>query len=156
VIDRHTRAGHVDFSDLNEKPKKETRVDRTKRAAWISVLLYAVLIFILSSRPDLPDMDFFIEINDKVAHIILYTPLGFLLRRALSLHKNMTAFQTAVLTLIIGVLYGISDELHQAFVPGRYADAADVLADAVGVLFGSTAFYFLRKQQPGLRAETNE
>ncbi len=101
-------------------------------------------------------MDFFIEINDKVAHIILYTPLGFLLRRALSLHKNMTASQTALFTLIIGVLYGISDELHQAFVPGRYADAADVLADAVGILFGSTAFYFLRKQQPGLRAETNE
>ena len=40
---------------------------------------------------------------------------------------------------VIAVLYGVSDEFHQSFVPGRTPDAADVLADAVGAALALTA-----------------
>ena len=39
-------------------------------------------------------------------------------------------------------LYGISDEIHQAFVPSRYAGAADALADAVGSVLGVFGYHF--------------
>jgi len=39
-------------------------------------------------------------------------------------------------TLIIGIIYGLSDELHQGFVPGRQKDVFDFLADLLGVLLG--------------------
>ncbi len=126
--------------------------------AWGQAALYAVLIFFLSSRPDLPDVEFFIEINDKVAHFILYTPLGFLLRRALTLRGTLSSRQTAFLAVLLGVLYGISDEFHQAFVPGRYADPADVVADAVGVWFGGQLYQMMRNRTigTGLRTKTHE
>jgi VanZ family protein len=44
----------------------------------------------------------------------------------------------------LGVAYGASDEVHQAFVPGRSADPADWAADALGVLAGTFAYARLR------------
>jgi VanZ family protein len=41
------------------------------------------------------------------------------------------------LAILFGVMYAVTDEIHQMFVPGRTADAADLVADTIGVALGT-------------------
>ena len=70
---------------------------------------------------------------DKLAHALEYALLAFLLGRGLGRWDGAVA---------LAVLYGLSDELHQRYVPGREASAGDLLADAVGALIGA---FFARR-----------
>jgi VanZ family protein len=92
------------------------------------VVAWAGLIFALSSVPDLGTglgrWDLALR---KVAHAAEYAVLGALLARAL---------RNPGVAALAGVLYAVSDELHQAFVPGRMGSPLDVAIDAVGVLAG--------------------
>ena len=47
-------------------------------------------------------------------------------------------WRRALAAVLVATLYGISDEAHQAFVPGRYPDRFDVLADCVGATLAVT------------------
>ena len=67
---------------------------------------------------------------DKLAHVFEYGLLASLVYFAL---KKSEANTHPILTpFLIAFLYGISDEIHQYFVPGRNADVFDALADGVG------------------------
>jgi VanZ family protein len=96
--------------------------------AWLPVVVWAGLIFALSSVPDLGTglggWDLALR---KVAHAAEYAVLGALLARALG---------TSWPALLLGVLYAVSDEVHQTFVSGRQGSALDVAIDAVGVACG--------------------
>lgn len=98
---------------------------------WILVILYVILIFYLSSGPvtvDLPG-------SDKLYHMAEYGILSFLLYNALSSSfKRERPWKIVLLAIILTVLYGISDEFHQLFVPSRSADVYDVVADASGAI----------------------
>ncbi|NIW80004.1 MAG: VanZ family protein, partial [Calditrichae bacterium] len=48
-----------------------------------------------------------------------------------------------LIAIIIGIVYGISDEYHQSFVPGRFADVVDALADTLGIIIGVLLFRFV-------------
>jgi VanZ family protein len=48
--------------------------------------------------------------------------------------------------MLLTVLYGATDEFHQAFVPGRYATIGDVLADSIGALLGCLGASFIKKR----------
>ena len=53
-----------------------------------------------------------------------------------------------VLLILAGLLYGMSDEWHQSFVPGRNPSAGDLAADGVGTLLGySASFALLRRRE---------
>ncbi len=96
-------------------------------AAWAPVVLWAGLIFGLSSIPSLgTGLGTWDLVLRKIAHFCEYGVLGLLLTRA-------TPRPAAV---AIGVLYAASDELHQHFVAGRHAAFRDVAIDAAGVLTG--------------------
>ena len=87
-------------------------------------------IFYLSSLPDAPLPG---EVGDKQAHSAGYAALGVLAVRAVAggLPARIT-LRTGLLALLITVGYGVTDELHQSFVPGRSADLYDLYADAAG------------------------
>jgi hypothetical protein len=95
---------------------------------WVPLVAWAGLIFALSSVPDLGTglggWDLALR---KIAHAAEYAVLGVLLLRALG---------RAWLAVAAGVLYAVSDEVHQAFVPGRHGSPVDVAIDAVGVACG--------------------
>jgi VanZ family protein len=95
-----------------------------------------VLIFILSSIPgkELPVLPF--PGFDKIVHIIEYSVLGFLLS---GIGKN------TVFIFLVGLLYGLSDEIHQIFVPFREFSLLDILSDAVGVYLGILCHLLLKK-----------
>ena len=96
------------------------------------------LIFFASSTSDptpLPPGYF-----DKVVHLGIYAVLGLLLLRALARGRPSGYTPRAgVLAVIAAALYGVTDEWHQSFVPGRTADPMDVVADVAGAALGAAA-----------------
>lgn len=101
---------------------------------------WAILLFVLSSISDLTAPVLIFTWDDKIHHAAAYVPLGFLLLRGI-VGKGKCTRQALWLAIIIGALYGVSDEIHQYFVPGRLMDWTDAVADAVGVTLGSGIFY---------------
>jgi len=116
-----------------------------KKFAWRygAVIAWAALLFILSSFSDLTFPVQVFSWDDKIQHALAYMPLGWLLMHAL-VWKNTARPRDLGLALIIGSLYGVSDEIHQHFVPGRYMDWTDAAADAMGIILGSGIFYLWR------------
>ncbi|MGE0790719.1 MAG: VanZ family protein [Sandaracinaceae bacterium] len=108
--------------------------------AWAPALLYMGLIWGLSSMTiDVPELARF-PLRDKGIHGVEYGVLGFLLAHATLLTwPRHTPLRTAALAVLITVLWGVLDEIHQAFVPGRSPEVLDLVADTVGALLGTSA-----------------
>jgi len=102
-------------------------------------------IFLLSHQPgDTLHLPMFPG-SDKVAHMVAYatlalTVLWFLGRRGLERKKA-----AALLTVCFCLLYGISDEFHQSFIPHRSVSALDIVADVTGAML-IAAFWFFNEQ----------
>lgn len=102
---------------------------------WGPVAALMALLFLASSLPgsSLP----LAPGRDLAAHALAYGLLGALVLRALAggRRRGVTAGRAAGAVLVSG-LYGLGDELHQRFVPGRTADPLDLGADVGGALCG--------------------
>ena len=93
---------------------------------WTLLLAYSVFIFILSSGPvKMPGASF--PAQDKVLHAIAYGIMAWLAWHALHAvpHPGWWAW-------LYAASYAATDEWHQYFVPGRYCDLWDWVADAMG------------------------
>jgi VanZ family protein len=111
---------------------------RIKRFAlrWLPLIVYCLLIYIQSDHPSPESLPSF-EFSDKLLHFAGYAVLGVLFYRAyqtLSLINNIRFL--LLLSMISASLYGVSDEIHQAFVPARDAQLSDVIADILGAVCG--------------------
>lgn len=107
---------------------------------WVSAVAYAGLIFFFSSLEGFQTPRFFPH-SDKVLHLLLYLPFGFLVLRALwagSADRRLGALRTA---FFVVSLYALSDEFHQFFVPGRTFSLWDWGADFIGAAAGIWLFY---------------
>ncbi len=104
-----------------------------RRAAvwrWLPVVVYAAVIFYFSSRSgrELPRWSFMR--HDKLLHAAEYTGFAFLLARAYR--------RGAWLAVVTALLFAVTDEYHQTFVPGRSGnDLGDLTADLVGATLGA-------------------
>jgi len=108
---------------------------------WLPVIAYASLIFYLSSLPhpeeELPKF-LFEKIGDKLLHVVEYAVLGFLCYPALRRAAGARIAQQALLVTILAVsFYGMTDEVHQAFVPFRESSWLDWVADTAGGVIGA-------------------
>lgn len=112
---------------------------------WIPVLIYLVFIYMLSSGAF--SFGLFNKSQkvhaDKIVHVVEYAILGFLLARAMGKYTffRQSMRVLAAVVLLVGVVYGISDEFHQMSVPHRTASFYDVIADSVGVFIGVFIYY---------------
>ncbi len=75
------------------------------------------------------------KIIRKIAHFSIYALVGFLLMGLVSTFK-LKEKNRILISLILGVLYATSDEIHQLFSPGRSAQITDVYIDTLGILVG--------------------
>ena len=102
----------------------------------VATLLYCGMIFALSSQSEPPAGDWgLLDLPgmDKVAHGILYAGLAGLV--SLGLWRSNETPRAPVLfwlPILFAVLYGLSDEVHQLYVPGRTFEWMDLLADGLG------------------------
>ncbi|TAK08414.1 hypothetical protein EPO44_02700 [bacterium] len=109
--------------------------------SWSLSLLYMAAIFFLSAQSDLP-LPYIVSRLDFFLHMVEYTLLGLLLSWVL-VNSGVTR-KLVLYGFLVGLLYGMTDELHQYFVPGRTASLLDLTADALGSLLGSYSFHMLR------------
>ncbi|MGE0823635.1 MAG: VanZ family protein [Candidatus Binatia bacterium] len=108
---------------------------------WIPVLGYCAFIFLFSARSDLSPPRF--PSSDKVAHMLEYSVLGFLWARAAKTSwPHWTPLLLLVSTCLFTGLYGASDEWHQSYVPGRFSDWRDAVADVCGGTLGGALYLF--------------
>ena len=95
---------------------------------WAPVLLWAVVIFVLSSIPDLgTDLGTWDLVGRKIGHALEFALLGALLFRAL---------ERPAAAVALGSLYAATDEVHQSFVEGRVGSPLDWGIDTAGVVLG--------------------
>jgi VanZ family protein len=119
---------------------------------WLPVLLWMGLIFVMSSRSNLPSLpnktvDFTIK---KAGHLTEYGVLAFLLWRAIARDRSSPAPVSFGGAFIISVLYAASDEFHQTFVLGREGRLTDIGFDALGVLLALGLVWWFSSTSTGL------
>jgi len=97
---------------------------------WGPLLAYVALIFYLSSLSQIPWASAY---PDYLEHSMEYFGLAVLTARALNSGLTQAVpSRTLLIALCLCVGYAISDEIHQKFVPNRFADITDVVSDAIG------------------------
>ena len=87
------------------------------------------LLFLASSRTTLIGAD---RVSDKFLHVLAYLILGSLVLRAAHGGFGRLRVVPTVLAVLFALAYGLTDELHQIYVPGRVASVHDWIADAIG------------------------
>lgn len=137
--------------------------------SWAAVILWMLFIFYLSSQvaeqsnqlstgitqaimkllgklapgiePDLNSFNYFVRKN---AHFMAYLLLGLLSYNAMG-KSRLHSLRSALFALLICVLYAISDEVHQLFVPGRGGQVTDVLIDSAGAMVGIGLYFIVMR-----------
>jgi VanZ family protein len=121
--------------DLSEKPI----------FTFLPAFLMMLAIFLFSAHPSGPTLSLLERIIYKGGHVIGYSMLALSYWRALGLRPNLRW-----LAWLLAVLYAVTDEYHQSFVPGRHPAAFDVLVyDNIGAFTSLwLANRFLKQKQP--------
>ena len=102
--------------------------------AWLPALAWAGLIYFVSAQPK----EAFVRLGltgtllPIAGHLITYAVLMVLLIIALRVGGRLPAQQSCVVAFLLVALYGLTDEYHQSFVPGRTATMWDWLVDLFG------------------------
>lgn len=105
---------------------------------WLPPALYLALIFALSgfSQPPVPSL-----VDQNLLHYPEYALLGFLFARAMQgERRGFSGWGLLAGSVILASLWGVTDEIHQAFVPGRVPDPLDWWHDTVGAAAGAAAW----------------
>jgi VanZ family protein len=123
-------------------------MDRAARFAKLAAA-WALLIFVLSSIPggSFPASKLFSY--DKLLHAGVYAVLGGFTFLALPRGWSSRASVLVVIAGAMTTMYGLTDEFHQLFVPGRSADLRDVLADCGGGFAGALVAALLSAAKGG-------
>jgi len=114
---------------------------------WFPVLVYCCIIFGASSIPHV-EFPAAIPNLDKVVHTFEYGFLGILFSRAVRATSVSASLPLVfAITLYFVVFYGITDEFHQSFVPGRSADLNDLMADTLGGAVAAAGYLFWQREK---------
>ena len=116
-----------------------------KRFVFIPLGIYWVILLVLTSIPSEGTPTF--GIGDKFEHLIAYFVLSILLQLTFHFQNKYKILNVrhAFYTLVIACFYGIFDEIHQYFIPGRYFDLLDLLANFIGIVIAvSLTSYFIK------------
>lgn len=106
----------------------DTAFARIMPAAWVMSTIWW-----LSDRQTLPTPPGLTsEIWSYIGHIGMFGLLGITIWWALGMNSRLFDRERSWYAIGIATAYGVLDEYHQSFVPGRDPSALDVLADFVG------------------------
>ena len=122
---------------------------------WLPLLLWMLLIFVESSRPA-PSAPGGLRADLLAigAHLLLFGITAFLVllgRRALARPRVIDG----VVAILVATLYGVSDEVHQSFVPQRRADVMDVITDLIGAVVVVAMVFAVAHWRSNLSARTH-
>ena len=127
-------------------PVNQWRQTLLYRLPWIG---FCILIFWLSSAPSPLDNVQLFPHEDKVMHFLAYGVMAALTIRSMAAERLSWSPRTlALFAVLFTTAYGLSDEIHQSFVPGRDASVLDLAADFAGACAGAWAFPRLCRKFP--------
>lgn len=113
------------------------------------LIAWCVFVYTVSSIPS-PNIPALGTYTDKVIHFGVFGTLCWLAHIAFHYQPNIVLKKYSLLTAIFfTVVFGMSDEAHQMFTPGRTADIFDIVADTVGGLVYSAIYLRFRFYQNG-------
>jgi len=117
---------------------------------WGPVVGYAGMVYFLSAQlhPEEQLPSFLVkDVNDKVLHAVEYAGLGGLCYQAFRWGvSGQVASHALLFAIVTASLYGMTDEVHQLFVPFRESSWQDWLADTIGAVIGAMSWRFLRSE----------
>ncbi len=123
----------------------------------LPVLLWMAFIFTLSSVPrtNVPNLFPYFHI---AVHFTEYSVLSFLCARAVNhYYPDWNFARISVMALAITILFAVSDEWHQTFVPGRTGRISTVFSDSIYAVLGAGLFMLIaRKRKLKLEKESRQ
>lgn len=124
---------------MTGRPSPADRDDgRRRMLRTLPAVAWMAVIFALSHRSDLPDVGgLSSDVTSVAGHLLAYAVLAALVWWGPC--AGLDPRRRLVVAAAVAVAYGVTDEWHQSFVPGRRPDAVDVLTDAVGAVLGLVA-----------------
>ncbi|MEE9493404.1 MAG: VanZ family protein [Gammaproteobacteria bacterium] len=99
----------------------------------LAAIIWIALEFYLSSQSTLPSLHLFV-FEDKVIHAIYYGVLAVFFLGSFHFTAPDFGKKERVSAVLLASMYGVFDEIHQLYVPGRYADIWDWVADTSGAI----------------------
>lgn len=121
----------------------------TKTIIKFLLAFYWILVFIATSLPS--TSVFGIGKFDKIAHFSAYAVLSFLMYWLFYIGNKsvMLNWRKVFIIIFVLTLYGILDEIHQSFIPGRSTEFYDLVADVLGIWSGVliARYIFFNKKQ---------
>ena len=122
---------------LSHQPATES----SELSQGFTAMIIRFLAFIIPVTIDLDHIHFLIR---KGAHFFAYFVLGFLIMTALGSRLSSVA-KRVLIAFAICLLYAISDEVHQLFIPGRSGEIRDVIIDSAGAIVGIGCYQLIIK-----------
>ena len=115
---------------------------------FVPVTLVMGTIFFLShqdgSRLELPQIPYI----DKAAHFLMYSLLSGSVLYSFPVYLRQHHPERAgIVTILFCIGYGISDELHQSYIPDRVASMSDLIADLSGAVFTVILWFLLCRRR---------
>lgn len=103
---------------------------------YLPLTIYWITIIVVTTIPTSIKPHF--GHQDKIHHLLAFILLSSLLQLALHFQDYFEKFKKshATFAIIIASIYGAVNEITQLFIPGRYGDIFDWIADVIGVLIG--------------------
>lgn len=128
---------------------------------WLPAAFWMALIFYLSSQSGQPRFPWLATVGHIVEYTILSALYLFALTRSQAAQissnpkkvagkKLQLKIRLATMAFLLSTFYGLTDEVHQYFVPGRFADPMDLLVDSLAALAVSRIFVFFNKEKSAL------
>jgi VanZ family protein len=111
---------------------------------WFPLWAYSAIIFLISSLPA-SSIGFTHVVWDKLLHTLEYTVLGFLAARAFAQHNKESGLVLWAICVVFCFGFGLTDEFHQSFVPGRESALNDAYADLLGGAIGAGIYLFIQQ-----------
>ena len=113
---------------------------------YVPLIVYWIMLFIATTIPvsSLPSVD----VSDKLKHFGAFLGLSVLLSLTLIYQNKILLFKKyfMIAAFVISSLYGLLDEIHQSFVPGRNSEFLDWFADSVGAAIGVVIISYMIKK----------
>lgn len=125
-----------------------------KLLVYLPLGVYWLTLLVLTTIPKVPFPKVF-KFFDKIEHFIAYAILSFLLSLTLHFQRKFDYLSKQFLLYAFFVCagYGMLDEIHQLFIPGRYFDLLDWAADLAGTGLGLFFSYLIIRKNYNLVEE---
>src|SRR3990170_8701773 len=111
-----------------------------KYLRFIPAISFGTLIFYLSAQPNLRWVSesergiFGFSVDSAFLHLVIYAFFGMLIFFCFRNCNN----NNFLLTVVLGSVYGVTDEIHQSFVPFRCCTIPDMIVNVFGVVVGAS------------------